>query len=217
MSRIRVLVVDDHAIVRDGLKAVLAYSGDVEVVGEAEDGIEAVVRATELLPDVILMDIAMPGQNGIVATKAVKAQLPSTRVLVLSQHEDKQYLMPLLDAGASGYISKRVPASELITAIRAVHRGETFLSPSLASSVLQELRQAGGNEASKEVALTPREIDVLKLVALGYTNQQIAQTLVLSLKTVDWHRTNLMAKLGAHNGVELTRYALRCHMVSVDV
>lgn len=216
MSSIRVLVVDDHPIVRDGLKAVLAYSGDVEVVGEAEDGIDAVVRARELLPDVLLMDIAMPGQNGIDATRAIKAVLPSTRVLILSQHEDNQYLMPILDAGASGYVSKRAPASELITAIRAVHRGETFLAPSLASTVLQELRQAAGNEASKEVALTPREIDVLKLVAQGFTNQQIAQTLVLSLKTVDWHRTNLMAKLGAHNGVELTRYALRCHLVSVD-
>jgi DNA-binding NarL/FixJ family response regulator len=216
MARIRVLVVDDHAIMRDGLRAVLGFHEDLEVVGEAQDGEEAIAQAKALSPDVVLMDIAMPGLNGIAATRAIKAECPSTRVLILSQHEDRQYLMPVLDAGASGYVLKRAPGADLVAAVRTVYQGKSYLYPSLASTVMRELRETAGWESRQEVALTPRETEILKLVARGLTNPEIAERLVLSLKTVDWHRTNLMAKIGAHSAVELTRYALRRRLVSAE-
>ncbi|MBI5303710.1 MAG: response regulator transcription factor [Chloroflexi bacterium] len=207
MSKIRVLMADDHAILREGLRALLSYYNDIEVVGEAEDGAQAIARVNELSPDVVLMDIAMPGMNGVEATRIIRQRHPETRVLVLTQHEDRQYVLPLLQAGASGYVSKRALGNDLIGALRVVARGETFLYPSAATAVVEELRHQEGNGSVTE-SITPRELEILQHIVLGETNSQIASALSISVKTVEWHRANLMSKLGAHTVADLVRYAL---------
>jgi DNA-binding NarL/FixJ family response regulator len=212
--RISVLLVDDHAILREGLRALLAFYEDVHVVGEACDGQEGITLTGQLHPDVVVMDIAMPGTDGITATRAIKAEHPDTRVLILSQHEDRQYVLALLRAGASGYVLKRAVGSDLITALRTVARGETFLYPAVASVLVEEVSQP--TQAPATGFLTPRELEVLKLIAGGKTSAEIARILVLSLKTVEWHRTNLMAKLDLHTAVDLTRYAIRHHLVDTE-
>jgi two-component system response regulator NreC len=207
VSKIRVLLADDHAILSAGLRALLKYYDDVEVVGEARDGDEALARVDELRPDVVLMDIAMPGMNGIEATRLIRERHPETRVLVLTQHGERQYVLALVQAGASGYLLKRALGSDLIVALRAVARGETFLYPPV-STVLVEEMQAPGE------SLTPRETEVLAHIVEGETSAQIAQALSLSVKTVEWHRSNLMSKLDVHNAAELVRYALEHGLVA---
>jgi DNA-binding NarL/FixJ family response regulator len=209
MSRIRVLLVDDHALLREGLRALLGYYDEVEVVGEAPDGKTALARVAELKPDVVLMDIAMPGMNGLETTQRLRQEFPATRVLILTQHEDRQYVLPLLQAGASGYVLKRALGSDLITALRAVARGETFLYPAVAAVVVDEMRRQGEAETTTPAALTSREREILHFIVLGKTNTQMAYTLSLSVKTVEWHRANLMSKLGLHNVADLVRYALQ--------
>jgi two-component system response regulator NreC len=210
-SKIRVLVVDDHTILRVGLRMMLNAQPDIEVVGEASDGNAAVTEALRLSPDVILMDIAMPDCNGIEATRQVKRVLPETRVLVLTMHENEEYLFQTLRAGASGYILKEAADTELITAIRAVSSGRFYLSPSAQSIMVGDYLQRvrSGEEHDSYSALTEREREILKLVAEGYTNNQIAERLTISPKTVDTHRTHIMDKLNLHSRAELVKYAMR--------
>jgi DNA-binding NarL/FixJ family response regulator len=202
------LLVDDHTILIEGLRAYLSYYDDVEVVGEAHDGAEALASVDKLRPEIVLMDIAMPGINGITATRLIHEQYPQTRVLVLTQHDEKLYVMALLKAGASGYILKRASGTDLINALRTVARGETFLYPSVATTLVEEVHRLGEGAPTMLESLTPRETEILKCIALGQTNSQIATLLSISVKTVDWHRSNLMSKLDAHSAADLVRYVL---------
>lgn len=213
MSKIRVLLADDHTILRVGLRSFLGYYDDIQVVGEAQDGAAAVALVKELQPDVVLMDIAMPGVNGIQATRLIHEQRPETKVLILSQYEDPQYVLPLLRAGASGYILKDALGTDLLTAIRVVANGETFLSPSVAKILAEEIRQSTNSKSVPHSSLTPREHQILKHIAAGQTNAQIAAALVISENTVAWHRANLMDKLGVHSVVGLVRYAMQHGLV----
>ncbi len=213
MEKITVLLVDDHAILREGLRALLGYYSDIRIVGEAADGAEALRCVQVLRPDVVLMDIAMPGMNGLQATQRIREQYPATRVLILTQHEDRQYVMPLLQAGASGYVLKRALGADLINAVRTVARGDTFLYPAVANMVLSQMQQAGKGAVEPAGTLTPREREILQHIVDGETNPQIANALSLSVKTVEWHRTNLMSKLNTHTVADLVRYALQNGLV----
>jgi len=208
MSKIKVLLVDDHAILRAGLRALLETYPDIEVVGEASDGTEAVAQVRRLYPDVVLMDVAMPGMNGLVATRYILEENPKTRILILTQYGNREYVLPLLQAGAAGYVLKQAADTDLITAIRTVYKGESFLYPPIAKLLLDAYTSQQSAEDPYE-QLTPREREVLIYVAQGYTNRQIADILHISPKTVDVHRTRLMKKLGLHNAAEVARYALR--------
>ena len=217
MQKIRVLVVDDHAILRDGISALLALAADIEVIGEAENGREAIDRARQLAPDVVLMDIAMPAMDGLEATRRIHKEFPQMKVLTLTQYDDREHLLSLLEAGAEGFISKTAASSELASAIRSVYQGDSFLSPSVAKLLLKHYRQGAraGRGQDPYDQLTDREREVLKLLAEGHTSQEIADTLVISPKTVDGHRTNLMAKLDIHNRTDLVKYALRKGIITV--
>ncbi len=206
---IRILIADDHAIVRAGIRALLQLHPDFEVVGEAADGHEAILQARHLQPDVILMDLAMPGMDGLAATHEIRRIAPQTRVLVLSQHENREYVLPALRAGAAGYVLKRAPDDTLVRAIRAVYAGETYIDPRLADLLVEEVRRSGEGPADPLDTLTEREREILVLLAQGKSYQEIAQTLFISVKTVDFHRTNLMRKLGLKNRAELVQFAIR--------
>jgi DNA-binding NarL/FixJ family response regulator len=216
MSKIRVLVVDDHPIVREGICALLAVVGDIEVVGEAANGSEAIDMVRELEPDVVLMDIAMPIMGGLEATRRICREFPKIKVLILTQYDDKEYVLPVIEAGASGFVSKAAASSELIAGIRSVHRGDSYLSPPAAKLVVEGYRfKVGSRGKDPYDQLTDRERDVLKLMAEGHTNQEIADILVISRKTVEGHKTNLMAKLDIHNRTELVKYALRKGIITI--
>ena len=214
MTKIRILLVDDHAILRAGVRALLEMQRDFEVVGEASDGPSAITRALELQPDVALMDIGMPGMYGLAATREILASSPQTRVLFLTQHENKEYVLPALKLGASGYVLKRAEGDELITAIRTVHAGGTFLDPAIAGTLISEVNRNGKVPADPLVSLSEREREVLVMLARGETYQQIAEALFISTKTVDYHRSNLMRKLGLNNRTELTRFAIQRGLAS---
>lgn len=217
MAKIRILIADDHAILREGIRALLALYPDMEVVGEAADGKEAIEKARQLAPDVVLMDIAMPGLGGLEATLEIRKTCPKCKVLVLTQHDNKEYISRFLKAGAAGYVLKRAAGTELLSAIRAVHHGESFLYPSVAKTVIEGYLQGlvEGEEADYD-RLSDREKQVLKLVAEGHSNKEIADLLCLSVKTVMAHRTNLMEKLGIHNRTELVKYAIRKGLIEVQ-
>ncbi len=217
-DEIRLLLADDHAVVRSGLRMLLQAQPDMVIIGEAETGQEAVQRTVELAPDVVLMDIEMPGMNGIEATRRIKAEAPATAVLALTMYEDDQYFFEMLRAGASGYVPKRAAPDELVSAIRAAGRGEVFLYPSLAGRLVKDYLQRGpaGEGEAQNDDLTPREQEVLTLIAEGYSNNEIADRLVISAKTVDRHRENIMRKLNLHNRVELVKYALRKGLIALD-
>lgn len=217
-EQIRLLLADDHAVVRSGLRLLLEAQPDLVIVGEAENGEEAIRRTAELEPDVVLMDIEMPGMNGIEAARRIKAQSPATSVLALTMYEDDQYFFEMLRAGASGYVPKRAAPDELATAIRAVSRGEVFLHPSLAGRLVQDYLQRRDVEEQETAAddLTPREQEVLTLIAQGLSNNEIADQLVISAKTVDRHRENIMRKLNLHNRVDLVKYALRKGLIDLE-
>lgn len=208
MSKIRVLVVDDHAMFREGIRSLLEGYEDVEIVGEAAQGREAIEKVRQLAPQVVLMDIAMPVMGGLEATRRIQKESPNTRVLVLTQYEDSEYILSLLRAGARGYISKTATASELVSAIRAVHKGESFLYPSAATTLIEEYLMRVGGEKNEYERLTDREREILQLVAEGHTNREIAESLFISVKTVLRHRTNIMEKLDFHNRTELIKYAI---------
>ena len=208
MSKIRVLVADDHAIVREGICSLLAHRKDIEVVGQAADGRQAIERAQALLPDVVLMDISMPVLNGLEATQELRKSLPGIRILVLSQYESKEYVIPLLCAGAAGYIAKRARANELADAIRAVYFEGAFLPPNIARAVV-EGAAAESNAAARQPVLTERENEVVRLIADGLSSREIAERLCLSVRTVDTHRSNILEKIGAHSVAELIKYAIR--------
>lgn len=214
--KIKVLIVDDHTIVRDGICALLALTGDVEVVGEAANGNEALQKVKELMPDVVLMDIAMPIMGGLEATRRIRKEFPRTKVLILTQHEDKEFVFPVIEAGASGFISKVAASSELTAGIRSIHQGDSYLSPSVAKLLLEDYRLGAGRTSHDPYKqLTDRERDVFKLVAEGHTTREIARILVVTPKTVEGHKTSLMAKLGIHNRVELVKYALRKGIITI--
>jgi two-component system, NarL family, response regulator NreC len=211
VTSIRVLIADDHAVLRAGLRMLIGAQPDMEVVGEAADGDEAVVKARELHPDVALMDVTMPGSGGIGAIQRIRSDSPTTRVLVLTMHDVPAYLRSALAAGASGYVVKRAADAELISAIRSVHRGRTVLDPTLATMVVQAAvtkKPTPGAPGPAAHALSPREREVLDLVAQGFTNQQMADHLGLSVKTVETYRSRLVEKLGLRSRAELVRYAL---------
>jgi DNA-binding NarL/FixJ family response regulator len=210
MKRIGVLLADDHAVVRQGLRALLEAEGDIAVVGEAENGRQAVAQAKKTLPDVVVMDVAMPSMNGLEATRQIVRNVPSSKVLVLTSYGDDDYVNQLLEAGATGYLVKQTAAADLLKAIREVHQGNTFFSPSIAKRLRHQQCEAlaGGQAASRTDRLTSREAEVLQLVAEGYANKQIAAELSISIKTVEKHRQQAMNKLNIHDIAGLTRYAI---------
>ena len=217
MHKITVLVVDDHAIVRDGICALLGLTPDIEVVGEAANGMEALEMVKKLHPDVVLMDIAMPIMGGLEATRRICKEAPDTKVLALTQYDDKEYVFPVIEAGASGFISKVAASSELASGIRYVYRGDSFLSPSVARHLVVDYQQAASARKRHDPydELTDREKDVLKLLVEDHTTQEIADILVISPKTVEGHKTRLMAKLDLHRRVDLVKYALRKGIITV--
>ncbi|HSB88988.1 MAG TPA: response regulator transcription factor [Anaerolineales bacterium] len=219
MPRIRVLLADDHAVLRAGLKALLSAQADMDVVGEAGDGLEALREAERLRPDVVLADVGMPGLSGLELTHRLKESLPEVRVLILTVHEDQSFLHRALRAGAAGYLVKRAAEEDLLAGIRAVARGEAFLFPPMTKGLIEDyLRRTsrsrrgsdGGETPSPKPydGLTPREVQVLRLIAQGYSNAQVGEALVISVKTVESHRARIVEKLGLHSRVELVRYAV---------
>jgi len=206
----RILLADDHAVVRRGLRLVLEAQPDLEVVAEAGDGAEAVRRGLQDGVDLAVIDITMPRMTGLQATRELHRRRPDLRILMLSMHENERYLYEALKAGASGYVLKTVADRDLVEACRAAMRGERFLYPGAMTPLIADYLQRARNEQPlREDPLTPREQEVLKLVAEGYTNKQIAEALVISEKTVERHRANMLEKLGMRDRVELTRYAIR--------
>ena len=218
MGPIRVLLAEDHTIVRKGIRALLDAVGDIDVVGEAENGREAVEKVTQLTPDVVLMDNTMPILNGLEATRQIKKQFPEIMVLILTMHTDEEYIFQFLQAGASGYLIKKTAPKVLVSAIKAVHRGDSFLSPSVSRKVIDEylryVEEAGQPDSYTQ--LTSREREVLQLLAEGFSNKEIAEQLHLSIKTVANHRINLMEKLDIHNLSDLTKYAIRKGITNLD-
>ena len=214
----KVIICDDQAIIRDGLEMLLNLERDIEVLGQAQDGAEAVELVKEGTPDLVLMDLKMPGMNGIEATRQIKEAYADTAVLALTMHEDDQYFFEMLQAGASGYLPKRDAPDELVRAIRTVSRGEVFLYPSLATRLVQSYvgGEAGDDTEALVSDLTPREKEVLVLIAEGLTNPEIADQLVISVKTVDRHRENIMRKLNLHSRIDLVKYALRHGLIALE-
>ena len=211
MSKIRVFLADDHLILREGIRSILEKVPDIEMIGEAADGKEAVAKVEQLAPDVVLMDITMPGLNGLEATRQIKQKHPSIKVLILTMHETDQYLSEMLEAGASGYVVKTTTSRELISAIRAVYQGDVHLYPSIARMLVEDYlhKVKTGEEKASYNGLTPREREILRYIAEDKQNKEIAELLGISVRTVQAHRTNLMDKLGAHDRTELVKYAIR--------
>lgn len=218
VRRIRVLLADDHAVLRDGIHALLEDETDIQVVGEAEDGRSAVEQARQLEPDVVIMDIGMPLLNGLEATRQIKRDNPGIQVLILTMHENPEYVAQVLSAGGSGYVLKKAAGKELVQAIRDVARGEAQFSPSVARTLAQLYLQSLDSDAVRDPYddLTPREREVLQLVAEGHSNQQVAEELGLSVKTVKTHRLHLMQKLDLHDRADLIRYAYQKGILSTD-
>ncbi len=217
MREIKILIVDDHAIVRDGICSLLALAGDMEVVGEAANGREGLEKVGKLLPDVVLMDIAMPIMGGLEAIRRIRKEFSGIRILVLTQYDDKDHVFPAIQAGASGFVSKTAASSELASGIRAVSAGESYLSPSIAKLFVEDYQRVALTEDMNDPyeQLTDREREMLKLVVEGYKTRQIAEMLNITPKTVEGHKTSLMKKLGIHNNLELVKYALRQGIISV--
>lgn len=213
MAKIKILVVDDHALVREGIIAILKLHDDVEVLAEASDGIEAIQKAAKLRPDIVLLDIAMPGLGGLEATLEIKKTNPDIRILILSQYDDREYVSRLLKAGVSGYILKHAVGTDLISSIRAVARGEFYLYSAIASGVVGDYLSKGRGDAPAEEdpyeRLTDREKQVLKLIAEGHTHKDIANTLDISVKTVISHYTNLQEKLDIRARAGLIKFAIQ--------
>jgi DNA-binding NarL/FixJ family response regulator len=207
----RILIADDHGIVRGGMKLLIERQPDMEVVAEAGDGVEAFEKALATKPDLCVMDVSMPRMTGLQAAREIRAHAPDTRVLMLSMHDDERYFLEGLEAGAAGYVLKRAADKDLIDAVRTVADGRTFLSDEAQRALMDEWLEGGSTDVDD--GLTPRELEVVKLIAEAYTNKQIAETLKLSEKTVESHRTNVFGKLGMRDRVEIVRYAIRRGLV----
>ncbi|HXG39041.1 MAG TPA: response regulator transcription factor [Bacteroidota bacterium] len=217
MSKIKILIADDHALIRTGIATLLQSYPEFVVVGEATDGAEAVEMTGKVQPDVVLIDLAMPKMNGIEATRQIRERFPKTRVLVLTMHENDEYIYQILKSGAGGYVLKDASREELCNAIRAVARGEKFFSPRVSEimveSFVKRREQPPVELSSADIPLTKREKEILSLVVEGLTNQQIADKLFISPRTVDTHRTNIMQKLDLHDVASLVRYAIKHGLV----
>jgi DNA-binding NarL/FixJ family response regulator len=209
---LHILIADDHGIVRSGIRMLIDRQQGMHVVAEAEDGIQAVELAQATKPDVAILDVSMPRMTGLQAAREIRARAPGTSVLLLSMHDDERYFFDAVDVGAAGYVLKRSADTDLIDAIQAVGRGEQFVSPVTERAVIKEWL-AGDREDRLQDPLTPRELDVVKLIAEAHTNKQIAQALHVSEKTVESHRANVLSKLGMRDRVELVRYAIRRGLV----
>jgi two-component system, NarL family, response regulator NreC len=213
--QVRLLLVDDHPIVRAGLRMLFQSEPLLTIVGEVDSGEAAVAAVERLKPDVVIMDVAMPGMNGIEATRRIKAANPETAVLALTMHEDEQYFFEMLNAGASGYIPKRAAPDDLVAAIKVVAEGNVFLYSTLARFLIKDMADRSVAAPDKvDDVLTTREREVLTYIAEGLTNREIAETLIISIKTVERHRENIMAKLNMHNRVELVRYAIKKGLIT---
>jgi DNA-binding NarL/FixJ family response regulator len=205
----RILVADDHALVREGLKRVLDHEPDLAVVAEAADGAEAVEQALDETIDLAVLDISMPRKTGLQAARELSRRRPELRTLIISMYENEQFLFEALKAGASGYVLKSGAEDDIIEACRAAIRGQSFLYPSAVDTLIRDYIERAEQRGDDFELLTPRELEVLKLIAEGHTSKDIASMLVISVKTVDQHRTNMLDKLGMHDRVDLTRYAIR--------
>ncbi len=219
-TALRVLIVDDHTIVRQGLRKLLESEGDIEIVGEAADGRDAVAKAADLAPSVVLLDISMPGLNGLEAIRQIMKRSPKTRVLVLSMHKNEAYVLQALRHGASGYVLKESASEEIVTALRALGRGESYLSPSISRVVIDDYLRinSGGEQAGRTLyeSLTAREREIFQLLAEGLKNHEVAERLHVSVKTVETHRAHVMEKLGLNNIAELVKYAIEIGIVQLD-
>ncbi len=218
MAKIRLLLVDDHILVRQGIRSLLETQDGIEVVAEASGGHEAIAKAAEFQPDVILMDLAMPDLNGMEATRQIKTEHPQIQVLALSMHGTDDYLFRVLESGASGYVLKEADVADLMAAITAVHAGGAFIYPSLAKKLVEELllRVGSGEDRSSYDNLTAREKEILTMIGDGLTNAEIAAKVSLSVHTVQTHRSNIMEKLGLHNRAQLVTYAARVGLIRPD-
>jgi len=214
MNKIRIVLVDDHALMRDGIRALIDLQDDIEIVGEACEGQEAIDKAQELKPDVLIMDISMPEMDGLEATRRIKKKNPSVKVLVLTQHDNREYILSTIKSGSDGYLPKKALGSELVAAIRAVHQGHSFLYPAATGALIEDYRRQVEKEPYD--SLTEREREIFRLIADGHTSREIADTLFIALKTVHNHRAKIMLKLDIHNRSELIKYAIRKGLVTMD-
>lgn len=210
MEKVSVLLVDDHTVLRSGLRALLELQGEFKVVGEAGSGEEALERIRELSPAIVVLDLSMPGMDGLTTMRRISESYPHVKVLVVTQHSDRAYLLPALQAGACGYILKSSSVEDIISALHSVHHGKVFLDPSVAGVVLEDYRQRNTpSSESREDVLSEREHEVLRLCAWGFTSREIGEQLVINTKTVDSHKARLMVKLGLRSRAELVAYAFK--------
>jgi two-component system response regulator NreC len=214
---IKCVVVDDHTLFRDGIKRLLESEPDVQVTGEARDAVEALERVRELRPDVVLMDIGMPGMSSFEAARVIERNFPGTRLIFLTMYEDEEYLLQCLDVGASGYVLKDAPAPKLISAVREVYQGRKYLSPQVVEKLVDDFRSRshGSQGIARSSTLTPREREVVKMIAEGNSVKEVANLLGLSVKTVEAHKFNLMRKLNIHNKAQLVTYAIQKKIVKM--
>ena len=210
------MIVDDHTLVRAGIRALLSLAADIEVVGEASNGKETLGKIKQLMPDVVLMDLAMPVMGGLEATRRIRKEYPGVQVVALTQYDDSEYVIPVIEAGARGFVTKMAAFSELATAIQTAYRGDSYLSPEAATALVEEWQQKTPAEGEQDPykQLTDREREVFKLVAEGYTAREIAKMLVVSPKTVEWYKAGLMNKLNIHNKTDLIRFAIRKRVIT---
>lgn len=218
MRKVRILIADDHTIVRQGMRKLLETYPDFHIIEESRDGAEAVEAVARLRPDLVIMDISMPGLNGLEATREIKKQFPEMRILILTMHAEKEYIFKILQSGASGYLLKGASVEELVTAIRAVDRGESYLNPPASKSMMEDYLRAPHTEkeAGSPQSLTAREKEILQMIAEGYTSKNIATKLCLSSKTIETHRAHIMQKLDIHHAAGLIRYAIQKGWVEVS-
>ena len=216
MKKIKVLIADDHTLVRAGIRALLSLAMDIEVIGEASNGMETLEKIRDNLPDVVLMDLAMPVMGGLEATRRIRKEFPSVQVVVLTQYDDSEFVIPIIEAGARGFVTKMAAFSELSTAIQTAYQGDSYLSPVAATALIDEWYNKAPAEGEQDPykLLTDREREVFKLVAEGHTAKEIAEILVVSPKTVEWYKTCFMNKLNIHNKTDLIRYAIRKKIIA---
>ena len=214
MGKIKILIVDDHAIFRDAVRALLDTHYEIDIVGEASDGNESIQKALDFTPDVILMDLVMPGMDGLEATRRIREKDPKVKVLALTQYEDREYVLSAFKAGVTGYVVKRAMASEIVTAIRTAYSGDAYLHPSVARALIEGYVQLAEHKPFNQP--TARQLEILRLVALGYTSRKIGEMLQIGLKTVQGHRLKITKKLDLHNHTELIKYAVLTGLLSKD-